>query len=189
MTVSVRAVTFVFERCEQVSERVVSITSPIARSRSRAIVRGYTRSRADSPILPYRSAESTCDSVPDSASFDDCEHGDWPNTAAGPVSAIESADRRHRMAPTCNTARSTLSESTPVGTSSAQDRPTTWGAPRREHLLCGDRRLPRVHQGMLRNLAPAVEHEATTEEFADVLSTAGVDVEYRIEAGVHVNGW
>ena len=39
---------------------------------------------------------------------------------------------------------------------------------------------------MLPALAKAVEHPDMTEELAEILSTPTVDVEYRVEAGVHV---
>jgi hypothetical protein len=40
---------------------------------------------------------------------------------------------------------------------------------------------------MLRNLERAAEHEDMTEELADVLSTANVTVEYRIETGLDID--
>jgi hypothetical protein len=40
---------------------------------------------------------------------------------------------------------------------------------------------------MLRNLERAAEHEDMTEELADVLSTANVTVEYRLETGLEID--
>jgi hypothetical protein len=40
---------------------------------------------------------------------------------------------------------------------------------------------------MLRNLERAAEHEDMTEELADVLSTANVTVEYRVETGLEID--
>jgi hypothetical protein len=40
---------------------------------------------------------------------------------------------------------------------------------------------------MLRNLERAVEHEDMTEELADVLSTANVAVEYRVETVLEID--
>jgi hypothetical protein len=39
---------------------------------------------------------------------------------------------------------------------------------------------------MLPALEKAAEHPDMTEELAEILSTPTVDVEYRVEAGVHV---
>ena len=39
---------------------------------------------------------------------------------------------------------------------------------------------------MLPALVKAVEHPDMTEELAEILSTPIIDVEYRVEAGVHV---
>lgn len=40
---------------------------------------------------------------------------------------------------------------------------------------------------MLRNLERAAEHEDMTEDLAEVLSTANVAVEYRIETGIEID--
>ena len=40
---------------------------------------------------------------------------------------------------------------------------------------------------MLRNLERAAEHEDMTAEFADLLSTANVTVEYHVETGLEID--
>jgi hypothetical protein len=40
---------------------------------------------------------------------------------------------------------------------------------------------------MLRNLERAVEHEDMTEELADILSTANITVEYRVETSLEID--